>query len=775
MNRVMFEEEEQQAPLGPPAEAQTPPPSPETSQSVLPQEQIPTPMAPANTTLTPEKAPIPEVPQYDAGLEWAQKQEQEGISFITRMRDYFSNDYDIREHNPELGPKIEAMDADTAARPSESFGEQFEQSFDMMFYGPDSPSGSIRRLSDEISRYSKDVRDKTGIDPLDGLDPDEMARQRLGFFGNLGQTWADTLTPRFLKNDPGTIDPKAATQEQVMSGLVSDLSLTFEKRLDAINRAKPEAGIKTQRVSELEDKSISDYNNLTKQYEKSNARNEVPAALGTAAGMMAGWLADPINLAVTVISGGSGSVAKAIGLNVAQTAITSAPGYIEGSDQGINDANALNYGLNVAAAGVIGGAAHYIMGALGKGKNWVAEKFHSFENTPDPTPVSVAEAMRSGTEGASKVLTKASETIKNQLDLTPKTPTRERVALEKARDVIEVKAEEIKNNPLGKSTEAVNEYTRVMDDNLQKLLNDEWDFTAPKLRKYSNMTAYKTEKFRGFASPKNQGGYNNLLDRITPDAARIEDNLTELQRISEFPGETYNTARLSTMSGNYIPRINKKGMIDTFDTLDEAMKARDKIGGSTAIGSSPEGKFTIVDDTSARLVATTKTVEQAEQVIKEQIESGRYNLREFSVIKEGAAFRVVANATEEELKRMSDHPGYFKINAARRTLEDFNPTPEARAEHFAELDRNRATMQLKEQQYQYKQREILNSIKERADSDIKSLEKYIESNLEKDLLNLPDKFEHTDSVWGKFDKSNMGERIRNIRQAVKEFIDCAGA
>ncbi|MBX9737102.1 MAG: hypothetical protein K2X32_09270, partial [Phycisphaerales bacterium] len=340
-------------------------------------------------------------------------------SFVERLMSYFTED---KAETPETsykgydGPTLPegTLSEDTAVLPSMGFFDHFSQSAEIEEKGPSSPSGAINRMSGSIQKYASEVQKETGINPLEGLDLDQLSRNTVGSWGNM-PTWSTIAGGPFKMASSAlkALDHKAGT------GLFSDQSVIFEKRLEALKEQFPESKFAPTTLGALKDQSIKDYNGLLAQDSISNDRNSWASTAGAVLGGLYGFAKDPVNLASVIATRGSSvgikGILQAAGMNAGAASITSLPGMIEGNEQGIESATFSNYALMVGAGAVLGGT----FAAIGEGvkagvralsKSDVGAKYFSFKPEIE-VGKSSNELMRSGADTTVDALRKSADDI----------------------------------------------------------------------------------------------------------------------------------------------------------------------------------------------------------------------------------------------------------------------------------------------------------------------------------------------------------------------------
>lgn len=778
MNKVLFEDDEDKNKVDPRPYTESP--------SVIPDQ-------------------VPEAGAVDQ-LAWVINQEMtpEDNSYFKKLQDFFSSGYEMKRHDESLGPRINDVSGDTATPDSLNPLEQFDLTKEVNRLSPNNPSGAINRVKGSIESYAKDVQAKTGINVLDGLPSENIARQMVGTAGNIGMTWSGLMdflaggpSPTFFTN-PNDVESWLQTNK--------DPSKVFNDRMTLISQRYPE--IKPLTADNLFQKSIEDFNTLQEQYEKSNPDGSWLTRAGSIAGTVVGALDDPINLASTVISGGTGSILRAIGMNGGIQAATSLPGYIEGNNQGIEGSNLANYATGVVTAGAIGGLAHGVgqflksdtAAAIKNKVKDVAGRFYKFadDGLAADSPTS---AIAAGADKTSEFLSKASKKIDDDIKAMPEEAIQSKATAAEAKAKLDLSSEQIRNNPEGTSPEAILKAQEKFARAEYNLRRGTWTLddalSEPAIPELPNVkTGRYWEEFRGLSDSFDytkrvrnslevgkpiEEGQTVRFDKWNPDTADIRGNQAELSKLGsgdviEVPK---NLRSLGTTSGNYLPRIEKDGTIKTFDSIDDALKFKESISdvtqrSRTGIGSSPEGKFTLVEDTPIREIARAKSEAEADRILKESVDSGDHYLHELSVVKEGNIYKVVSHANEADLSKIADYPGYSKLNSPRKAIQALDPTPEDQAARIEELGLQYKQQQLKELAETNRMKANLKTVQDFANKSMEKQEEYLTKQLEKDLVELPDGFKYDDEIWGTFTKNNSAEKLQYIRQAIKEFIDCMG-
>lgn len=777
MNKVLFEDDEDKNKVEPRVYTESP--------SVIPEQ-------------------VPEAGAVDQ-LAWVINQEMspEDNSYFKKIQGFFTSDPALKKHDESLGPRINDISGKTATIDSMGFFDQTNLAKEVSQLSPNNPSGSLSRVSGTINSYAKEVQEKTGINILDGLSSEAIARQTVGVTGNIGMSWDELLFNPIAAAAPLPFIAKSVAESVVGLRDVVDM---FNSRIEAISKRYPD--IKPLTVDNLFKKSIEDYNTLQEQYEQSNPDGKWLTQAGSIAGTVAGALDDPINLASTVISGGTGSLLKAIGMNAGIQGITSLPGYIEGNNQGIEGSNLANYATGVVTAGAIGGLAHGVGQFLKSDtaaaiKNKVkdfAGRFYKFvdEGISSDSPTS---AIAAGSDKTSEFLSKASKKIDDDIKAMPEEAIQSKATAAEAKAKLDLSSEQIRNNPEGTSPEAVLKAKEKFARAEYNLRRGTWTLddalSEPAIPELPNVkTGRYWEEFQGLADSFDytkrvrnslevgkpiEEGQTVRFDKWNPDTTDIRGNQAELSKLGsgdviEVPK---NLRSLGTTSGNYLPRIEKDGTIKTFDSIDDALKFKESISdvtqrSRTGIGSSPEGKFTLVEDTPIREIARAKSEAEADRILKETVDSGDHYLHELSVVKEGKIYKVVSHANEADLSKISDYPGYSKINSPRKAIQALDPTPEDQAARIEELGLQYKQQQLKELAETNRMKANLKTVQDFANKSMEKQEEYLTKQLEKDLVELPDGFKYDDEIWGTFTKNNSAEKLQYIRQAIKEFIDCMG-
>jgi hypothetical protein len=733
--------------------------------------------------------------------DWAAQKKESVTSdpdhgLVERLMSLFTDD---KVESPETsykgyeGPILPegALPEHTASMPSMGFFDRFSQSVEIEEKGPSSPSGAINRMSGSIQKYASEVQKETGINPLEGLDLDQLSRNTVGAWGNM-PTWSTIAGGPFKMASSAlkALDHKAGT------GLFSDQSVIFEKRLEALKEQFPESKFAPTTLGALKDQSVKDYNGLLAQDAISNDRNSWASTAGAMLGGLYGFAKDPVNLASVMATRGSlvgiKGILQAAGMNAGASAITSLPGMIEGREQGIESANLSNYALMVGAGAVLGGT----FAAIGEGvkagvkalaKSDVGAKYFSFKPEMEAGKSS-NELMRSGADTTVEALRKSADDIDLRVDETKLKQPHTAEQLKLLAETQRVTADAIANNPYGKSTEAVDLFTETMSKNREKFLNGDYDmelpptlFDAPELPNRT-MQEYRNARMEGLSHTVNNNPYRERLgNAINMEDSNVGAMASEAEGILNQTTQgsaPSTTSRLSTISGNYLPKIEKNGEVKVFNTLDEVSKAKDAISdpierARTAIGGTSEGKFTLVEDTSARQIGVGSTEEAVQEIIERKVADGSYNLNELSVVKTPQGFKVVANASEADLERISKFPDYVKLDAGRRAPRSLGVTEEGRQSQLSSLDKAVQEQRLAKLKEATATKAKLDFIKEKVDADLQKTDKYLEKHFEY-ADQLPDDFKYSDSVWGDFTKLDFKEKLSAIKKAISEFKDCAG-
>ncbi len=678
---------------------------------------------------------------------------------------------------------------DFAAPPSEGYFEQSNTAQYLVNRGPQAPSGAINRLTDQLSKYAADVEKQTGTNVLEGLDPEAVARSALGLAGNLGLTSNEALN-NLMSVGLGATGILSNVILQGPQKTIEDLIIPqglpdsagakeFERRVQEAKRMNPTAKFMAKNLEQLNKDATDYYNEVSAKYEQSNARGSLTASLGSVGGTITGFLSDPINLMTSALSFGSG-IAKGILTNATQQAAVSLAPTIEGAKQGVAGSDLASYGLNVALAGLMGAVAPGLQMAdsvlQGSIKPFLGKLL---ENRVGENQVS--NWLSKGAKASAQAADTSSQVLNTLSDVIGEHDPQVGAHLSASASNMKNMADFMDHNPFGDSREA----TLMHMDTLKKAVNaiaeDEFPVYIPdtvehhlepkEIQKiYPHLTPDEAAKISTEVNKRVENP-NMVIPIDAPNGTDYGDrqiaNLkiagTELDTAVESLNSPYSSKpvnRLSTPSGNYLPVIEKNGRIKTFESLSDAQAAISKMDpspdkGRIYIGSSPDGKYTLVRDTPIKEIGRDPTYEGASAILKQLEKDGIYRNEDPKVIKFGKDdYRVLINTDDESLKTITNNPGLTKLNSSRKNNILDVTAPESQTK--ATIDRLLA--------------EESTRLKHQLNSD----DKHIQDMFIHNSSDLPDSFSYHDPVFGEITKANAASRWENIKKVIKQLHDCAG-
>lgn len=512
------------------------------------------------------------------------------------------------------------------------------------------PDAPVQLGQQKIESFASDLKQKTGVDLLAGIDSRALVEAKLGLQSVFGQRdFFNALSGSGeIDNYGNVIDHYNNLKAQ------NDAVATFDQRMEQLRATNKDSQIRIKTFDELMNEAVAEQIQREQELASTNPENSFTRGLTKMAGGMWGFMTNPAAVATIPFTVGT-SVATAFLGNAAVVGTLDAPVESFRAEHGDPNAGLLN-GLKTAA---IGGVTAVGANLIGKGLSKAASALGDF----------FSNKFNKGATAALENVKMTANAIDDIAAEVQKVNPKMASGLGYAADQAKVVEHTLSQNPYGSSPEAVIKYEGVLNDMADTLRRGKtldkvpvWDpYGSPDLpdiliKQVPAGTKEAIQMIKA-GTAKKQLGY---LREPSFDVAQNELN----QLMREGP-----VRKFTTPSGNYVPVADPNGKITMFNSLTEALDALNATGDkSVKLGGGPNGTYILAKDTHLRELGSFKGPQLADEFIKKQIDSGSFVASDLSVVPVKDTTKVVAYASPEDIKNISNNYDFMKLNAKQNSI-----------------------------------------------------------------------------------------------------------